>query len=282
MVARTVVAWDGSAKADEALRWGVARERQLGQTIHIVRVVDESNTTLVSSFGGRDHLVDAAFDTVAEKAHEVRRAHPELTVSTDVVFGSPVEELRKFAAADSVLVVGTDKRSVSKRQQRWSVGSRLASSPRGPVAMIPRHVQGERSGVVVGVTGSEESTRAAFFAAAEASRWSEELHVVLVWSEPPVEGVRGLNPEFTRWLRVAHEELLEEILLPVRQSYPAVTIRAHLENDSPVPALQRYAHTSSLLIVGSRRRGSIGRLLLGSVGHALVLGIECPIIVLGP
>jgi nucleotide-binding universal stress UspA family protein len=50
---------------------------------------------------------------------------------------------------------------------------------------------------------------------------------------------------------------------------------------TPATALLRAGETANLLVVGNRGLVGIRRILLGSVSHEVVVGIDCPTIVVG-
>ncbi|MFD0341622.1 universal stress protein [Streptomyces sp. NPDC127117] len=134
--------------------------------------------------------------------------------------------------------------------------------------------------VVVGVDGSEGSLRALDWAAAEASRSRLTLRVVhaSLW-----EHYEGLRP--TMDAGVPGEQLLAEHLVAsardrVRDLRPEVSVVADVQPEDPVAALVRESHEASLVVLGSRGRGRIAGMLLGSVGLALAGRSHCPVVVI--
>lgn len=134
--------------------------------------------------------------------------------------------------------------------------------------------------VVVGVDGSEGSLRALDWAAAEASRSRLPLRVVhaSLW-----EHYEGLRP--TVDAGVPGEQLLAEHLVAsardrVRDLRPEVSVVADVQPEDPVAALVQESHEASLVVLGSRGRGRIAGMLLGSVGLALVGRSHCPVVVI--
>ncbi|MFD7526443.1 universal stress protein [Streptomyces sp. NPDC059849] len=134
--------------------------------------------------------------------------------------------------------------------------------------------------VVVGVDGSEGSLRALDWAAAEASRSRLPLRVVhaSLW-----EHYEGLRP--TVDAAVPGEQLLAEHLVAsardrVRDLRPEVSVVADVQPEDPVAALVQESHEASLVVLGSRGRGRIAGMLLGSVGLALAGRSHCPVVVI--
>ncbi|WP_406501393.1 universal stress protein [Streptomyces sp. NBC_01590] len=134
--------------------------------------------------------------------------------------------------------------------------------------------------VVVGVDGSDGSLRALDWAAAEAARTRLPLRVVhaSLW-----EHYEGLRP--TVDAGVPGEQLLAEHLVAsardrVRDLRPEVSVVADVQPEDPVAALVRESHEASLVVLGSRGRGRIAGMLLGSVGLALAGRSHCPVVVI--
>ncbi|MFE7109126.1 universal stress protein [Streptomyces sp. NPDC057575] len=134
--------------------------------------------------------------------------------------------------------------------------------------------------VVVGVDGSEGSLRALDWAAAEAARTRLPLRVVhaSLW-----EHYEGLRPPAEP--QVPGEQLLAEHLVAsardrVRDLSPEVSVVADVQPEDPVATLVRESHEASLVVLGSRGRGRIAGMLLGSVGLALAGRSHCPVVVI--
>ncbi|MFJ8855384.1 universal stress protein [Streptomyces sp. NPDC102437] len=134
--------------------------------------------------------------------------------------------------------------------------------------------------VVVGVDGSEGSLRALDWAAAEAARTRLPLRLVhaSLW-----EHYEGLRPPADP--QVPGEQLLAEHLVAsardrVRDLSPEVSVVADVQPEDPVATLVRESHEASLVVLGSRGRGRIAGMLLGSVGLALAGRSHCPVVVI--
>jgi nucleotide-binding universal stress UspA family protein len=80
---------------------------------------------------------------------------------------------------------------------------------------------------------------------------------------------------------VANEEkrVLAESMAGWSEKYPDVQVEYQILPGHPVQALVIGAATSSLLVVGSRGRGSLRSLLLGSVSHGVLHHTRGPVAV---
>ncbi len=141
---------------------------------------------------------------------------------------------------------------------------------------------GPMHGIVVGVDGSEFSTRALQWAHAEAHLHDWPLTAVLAWGhldQHHADPDQGFDPAYTSHdARVALEAYVERALGPEL----ATSVRQRIVCDLPARALLENAATASLLVVGARGRGGFKGLLLGSVSLQLLHHAPCPIAVLRP
>ncbi|GFZ88551.1 universal stress protein [Nesterenkonia alkaliphila] len=138
--------------------------------------------------------------------------------------------------------------------------------------MIP-----ESTGVVVGVDGSEQSLRAAHWAAAEAHRRELGLTVVTAYSIPAfaassMDGGYAMMDDSS--LRAGAEKVMEEAKQFLRDYPGEVTYR--IESGDPTAVLLEYSESAEVLVVGSRGRGGFFGRLLGSVSSALPAHAKCP------
>jgi nucleotide-binding universal stress UspA family protein len=95
------------------------------------------------------------------------------------------------------------------------------------------------------------------------------------------EGKRGRGDHLTygEEMRLLAEDRLERVLAPWRSKFPAVDVTSALRTDAPPRALHEAAGRAGLLVVGSRGLGPIRRLLLGSVGQAVLQHPPCSVAV---
>jgi nucleotide-binding universal stress UspA family protein len=142
--------------------------------------------------------------------------------------------------------------------------------------------------IVVGVDGSETSDRAVDWAAEQARLEGRALTLVqatgamgtaaLVWLDQA-----GVDSELTREaVRRDAEQLLAaagERVAAIAPDVPAHGVVAELD---PRDALRETARSAAMVVLGSRGRGLVKSLLLGSVAHAVSRDGACPIVVLRP
>jgi nucleotide-binding universal stress UspA family protein len=132
--------------------------------------------------------------------------------------------------------------------------------------------------VLVGVDGSASSKEALAWGARYAGLIGSPLEVVIVWHMPPTLGWEtpapvDWNPEADA--RMILESEVEEVL---GSAHPATATLAVLEGP-PAKILNELAHSASTVVVGSRGRGQVAGMLLGSVSESLVRHAPCPVVV---
>lgn len=134
--------------------------------------------------------------------------------------------------------------------------------------------------LVVGVDGSASSLRALDWAADEAERMGLPVRIVhaSLWeryeiAEPSPHGMAIPSAQ------VPDETLLDSALNRVRRRVPDLEVHAEELTQDPESALLDQARNASALITGSRGRGPVAELLLGSVSLALAARARCPVIV---
>jgi nucleotide-binding universal stress UspA family protein len=111
------------------------------------------------------------------------------------------------------------------------------------------------------------------FAFEEAGRSRTALDVVYCWHpqdrhDAPIASTRKLLQDW-----------LAESLAPYRDKYPSVVVHAKVVEGRAAQRLAELTSAASLAVVGSRGRGGVTGLLLGSVSQSLLHHADCPVAV---
>ncbi len=133
--------------------------------------------------------------------------------------------------------------------------------------------------LVVGYDGSEEAETALDFAFAEADRRGARLKLVYAWEPPSFAGYAVAFGAVIQQLFDEHAAFVWQRLAPWTQKYPHVPIERLAHCGHPVFLLSEESRTADLVIVGSRGRGAVAALTLGSIGHGLLHRAHCPVAV---
>jgi nucleotide-binding universal stress UspA family protein len=141
---------------------------------------------------------------------------------------------------------------------------------------------------VVGVDGSEDSRSALAWAAAQAGGRDVEIVALCAWRAPilPSDAI-GQPALLMDWSEFESElrRRLDEIITSVRtesESTPAQiapTIVASIVQGRPAHALIEASRDAELLVVGSRGRGGLSGVVLGSVSRQCATHASVPVVV---
>jgi nucleotide-binding universal stress UspA family protein len=136
---------------------------------------------------------------------------------------------------------------------------------------------------VVGVSGAPSSESAIAFTFDAASLCGVPLVAVHAWTD--VSSRPTLGPPVTHeWPVIEGDErrLLAERLAGWQEKYPDVHVDRVVTEDRPAYSLLRAAEGAQLVVVGTRGRGGLRGLLLGSTSQALLHHASCPVVVARP
>ncbi len=286
-----VVGVDGSAESMVAASWAAdeAQRRHLGLHLLYAYVVPAIGIPAY----GRPPDISGAFHTEAQEildsaAEAVGTSHPALVVTTALVNADPRPVLVK-ASEDAVLtVVGTRGGGRIPEVVLGSVALHVAAHGRSPVAVISKTAAALANGpVLVGVDGSATSAAAVEFAFGEAAVRGADLEAVLVWDDLAIRGFAKSEPLVGRLEDDEEHAVLSEQLAGWRGKYPDVTVRQVVRRGRAADALIRYGKLLSpdarpqLVVVGSRGRGGLTGLFLGSTSQTLICHSPWPVVVVG-
>jgi nucleotide-binding universal stress UspA family protein len=135
--------------------------------------------------------------------------------------------------------------------------------------------------VVVGVDGATDSTDALRFAFEAAARRGTGLTVVHTW-DLDVDTTSAALAWSVDWQQVDEQErsLVAESVAGFAAEYPTVDVRRHVVQGHPVAELVRQSENAALLVLGTRGRGSVKGLVLGSVSQGVLHDARCPVAVI--
>jgi nucleotide-binding universal stress UspA family protein len=284
-VERTVVAGvDGSECALQAVRWAAAEASRRRVPLRLVSAYAWPVGRHVSDPGlgldYRDMLCTMARDHLTTAAQAVVSVAPGLEVEQVAVQGSPVPALLAASARAGVLVLGRRGSGGFAGLMTGSVAEHLVAHADCPVVVVRESASAVPASpdapVVLGVDGSPTGEAAIAFAFDTAARWGAPLVAVHAWSDmtldPPIAAVLDFDP-------VDEKALLAERLAGWGEKYPEVSVRRHVVRDRPASALVAESNRARLVVVGSRGRGGLAGMLLGSVSRAVLHHAHCPVAV---
>jgi nucleotide-binding universal stress UspA family protein len=134
--------------------------------------------------------------------------------------------------------------------------------------------------IVVGVDGSESSKAALRFAAAEAALRDVKLRIVCAWHVPTaVYAGEGMPVDLATDLENEAKNIAAEALAEAGRLHPGIDREVRTPMGQPADMLVEEAEFAELVVVGTRGRGGLGSLLLGSVSQHVAHHAECPIVI---
>lgn len=201
-------------------------------------------------------------------------AHPGLTITGQVYDGPPALVLQERSAEAGMLVLGSRGHGGFGGLLAGSTAVSVAAHAHCPVVVVrdgagSAPTDASAGPVAVGVDGSEPSLVALGFAAERAAQRQVPLRVLHAWTPGP-GGAAGVPDE-----RAAVEQALE----PWRRTFADLAITVDLVPTSPAAMLIEASRDARLVVVGSRGRGGLAGMLLGSVSQQLIQHANCPVAV---
>ncbi|XVQ90018.1 universal stress protein [Microbispora siamensis] len=274
-----VVGVDGSAQALCAVDWAAAEAGRRHLPLRIVHIaVRWEYNVAIHEPGLEAPRPEAAGLEVLRIAEDRARTFASVDVGCRLGIGPIPATLLQEAAEAALLVLGSHGTGGFTRLLLGSVSRQMAEHAACPVVIVPEKPAG-RSGIVVGVDGSEASIDAVGFAFEEASLRSVGLRAVHAWAHPAYP--REMRPVPYDMTAVEREgaRLLSESLAGWKAKYPDVPVAEEVIEGVPASVLVDASSAAELLVVGARGRGGFPVLRLGSVSHAVLHHAKGPVAV---
>ncbi|WP_017601485.1 universal stress protein [Nocardiopsis lucentensis] len=293
---QVIVGVDGSENGRAALEWAAVEAGRRGTPLTIVYAL--GMPLVVTAYGGPVRFpptdeISGQATQVLERAVEYARAiAPSVTVRTlTAMEEAPLAILRQAHPGD-LIVVGTRGMGSVASMFAGSVSVRLSGHAPCPVVVVPVGDAGKPAStslnrVVVGVDGSANSHRALRLAVDLAKEDDGEVVVVNSWEvafpyDPVSLAAAGYQLQ-DDVLDQKSQELVAEALADVldeQREDTEVRVSVVRTQSNPVDALIEAARGADAIVVGSRGRGSVRGLLLGSVSQGLLHHSPVPVVVL--
>ncbi len=190
-----------------------------------------------------------------------------------------VPELTAAAEKATMVVVGSRGLGPIRGALLGSVSRGLLHHARCPVVITKADAvkpADPTSPVLLGIDGSPASEAATAVAFDEASRRGVDLVALHAWSDVGAFPILGMD--WHKYEEQGHEVLAER-MAGWQEQYPDVHVRRRIVCDRPARWLIDESRRAQLVVVGSRGRGGITGMLLGSVSTAVAESASAPVIV---
>ena len=284
---------DGSAESMIAARWAAqeAIRRRLSLTL-----VNGFAAPLTGYRPGHPPPPDLAealrrvsHDVLTAAASELRDRFPELEMRAAAVHDDPRRAVVDVAEHAALTVVGSRGRGRIPELLLGSVALYVAAHARSPVAVVPPTADvgavPAAGPILLGVDGSADCDAAVGFAFAEASVRDTSLLAVTVWDDLAYRGFAKGAGQIGPLADDEQQAVLAEQLAGWVDTYPEVDVRRVVLRGRPAERLLGFGRDlpieqqPQLLVVGSRGRGRVAGLLLGSISQHLICGSRIPVVV---
>jgi nucleotide-binding universal stress UspA family protein len=270
---RIVVGVDGSAHADRALRWAIREAELHGAELELVYAYVIHPR---ASFGApdRERAYVAMEELVRRHRSLLEGAEKWITTVVPILVG-PAGALIEAGEDPDLITAGSRGLGGFGELAVGATSYRTAAHPSAPVAVIrggdeTASPDGSRP-IVVGVDGSRAGGRALRWALDEAALRGVGVAAVHAYMEWTNLGQTTLMTaaQSERLRRQVHDEAvaivdraLAEVEIPDGVALERVATRG-----PPAAVLLDEAGADRLLVLGSRGRGALGRMVFGSVSH---------------
>lgn len=292
---RTIaVGYDGSTGSEQALAWALAEARRRRAPVRLVRAFEPSMYEIgmgggYTAAGVADLRAAAEADLVSARQRSADR-YPDVEVTSVFAVTPPERLLVETSEHVDTVVLGSRRTSGFRALLAGSTTMQVAAEAHGVVVVVPaaHKLAGQLmpgQGIVVGVDGSAVSMAAVDYAFEQASRTQQPLTAVHAWIDPLVSGgIRAGAPLVRDPVGHARDQeiLLAESLAGWSEKYPDVAVTRRVVHAHAVTALVDAADGAALLVVGSRGRGVVTSILLGSISQGVLHLAPCPVAVVHP
>ncbi|HEV2239843.1 MAG TPA: universal stress protein [Streptosporangiaceae bacterium] len=269
--------YDGSPGSEQALSWAVREARSRGTALTVCCAYEPGFAVLP----GEEAVLDLArrsgeriIDDGLRRAQHLMGAGK---VRSLLVQGQAATVLCEHSHDADIVVVGS--RGIGggvAGRVLGSVSSQVAAHAKGRVVVVRGHwrpAAGFVPGpVVVGANGSPPSRAALDFAFEEATLREAPVLAVCALADAP--GSLGGHDD--------RREQFEHAIRLWEKKYPEVTVLRRVAVGGARDALLTAARDAQMLVVGSRGRGGVPGMVLGSISQAALHHAPCPVGVVHP
>jgi len=282
---------NGSPESVAAARWAAdeaARRKLAVQLVYSVYFPVVGFPSLGYPAGFAEHLETQGRELLDAAARTIAQHQPDVEVTTTLSRFEPRTALVDASDGVALTVIGALGGSRVKDVLVGSVAMHVSAHAHSPVAVIPFDRDHRDGPILVGVDGSAHSEAAIAFAFDEAAVRGVEVVALMAFDGWARQGF-ALRP-ITFEGPDSQEELavLSEQLAGWREKYPDVEVHQQVFRGRAADCLLGYAghapagQQPQLIVVGSRGRGGLTGLLLGSTSHAVIARAACPVVVVRP
>ncbi|GIF13931.1 universal stress protein [Actinoplanes teichomyceticus] len=281
MTRKIIVGYDGSPDARRALTWALDEAARTGVPTELL-YADEwplwapaASLAPTVALRPESYVADKITKMLDDAVRAAKETHPAVSVSATTAWSyAPAALITSSAEAALVVVGGRGHSAVAGLL--GSVSAAVSAHARCPVVVVRGDATGAEP-VVAGIDGSALASAVLHFAAAQAMSRTVPLRVIRAWT--PVIGPWEQGPALPRPVTAQERRPFDALLAVVRDAFPDLVIEAEARVEHPAAVLTAASSTAQLLVIGSRGRGAVPGILLGSVSQHLLRHSACTVAV---
>ena len=281
-----VVGVDGSEASTAALGWAAVEARGSGRPLHLLHAFDLT--------GGQPSPVEGAHRASYDPQRPLREAAqyaadlaPDLIITATQSNDPPRAAFERASQEADLVVLGTVRHTSFGAAVQGSTALTVAIHAACPVVVVrapARRTAAKR--VIVGFDQSDAAARALTFSA----RWAADHDLALTVLNSCADEVddeearmpQGVREDISAARLHRQETAVTEVLDPVQRERPGLPIEVELTRSEPSTALVERSGDAQLVVVGTRGRGPVKGLLLGSVSEHVLHHANCPVMIVPP
>jgi nucleotide-binding universal stress UspA family protein len=293
-----VVGVDGSAHADDAVRWAARQSRARHRSLTILHSWGASGLHTpglhtpalhtpgrlgpygVDSGGQREQALERGRSLLRSAADLARRCEPDLDIRELLDSGDPRNDLLHASRVAETIVIGSRGNGPVRSLLLGSTSAAVCRNACCPVVVTRPGDRGRaHRGIVVGADGTPESLFVIEFAFRQASLTQQPLTAMHAFWD--VAGSVRHGRHVTR-----EEHGLDDVRLVLAESvagmserYPDVEVRLELSRGLVDECLSEAGASADLVVVGRHVRGPLARLFTSSVSATVLEQASCPVAV---
>ncbi|MEV6493080.1 universal stress protein, partial [Actinoplanes sp. NPDC051633] len=268
---RIIVGYDRSPDARVAAAWALDQADRTGAAVEFFYAYEwpawaPAASMVPATSVWPDGETDRAIHGMLNEAVAAARlSHPGVRAHVSTLHAPAALTLIDRSSTASMIVLGS--RGHSALASVGSVSVAVTAHAHCPVIVV-REVPASDAPVVAGVDDSPRAEPVLRFAFEQAAARGVPLRVIRagtfalgVWEERPV---------VAKQLIEGGARSLQELVRSWQQKYPGVEVTSEFVAEHPSDALTREAKDAQLVVVGTRGRGAVRGMLLGSVSQHLL------------
>jgi nucleotide-binding universal stress UspA family protein len=278
---RIIVGYDRSPDAEAAARWALDEAARTGAPVEFLYAYEWPTwlpgastvpAPTVWPDGETDRAIKGALNEAVATAEQT---HPSVRTHIFTVHNSAALTLVDRSQDAGLVVLGCRGHS-AVTGLLGSVSVAVTAQARCPVVVV-RGTPAADAPVVVGVDDSASAQLALGFAVEATVARNVGLRAIRAWA--PVTGLREEGPMVTRAVTEQERRPFDELVAGWQEKHPELHISAEAVVAHPAAALVEASKEAQLLVVGTRGRGAVRGMLLGSVSQHLLRHSACTVAV---